>query len=116
MAPEYSIAPMNAGDGTQTTRSDRVGLAGYGCLVALLLAGGGGGCALMLAGIGAFIGASGTEVEDTADAAGFLESLEGSVVLCGSATLALLVAVIALVILLKELGDDMAKRRRGAVG
>ena len=100
---------MNSGD-----RHDIVGLAGYGCLSVLLLSGLGGGLGLIVMGIGAYLRAGAIDVEDTVEAHRLLDGLEGAVVLCGAGTLALLVGLVALVVLLKELGDDSRRASRGA--
>ncbi len=96
-------------------RADRVGLVGYGCLVALALGGGLGGAGLLLAGIGAYAGSAGRKLADLAEAHELAGTLERAVILCGFGALALLVGVVATVVLLKELGDDAARASRGPV-
>lgn len=96
-------------------RADRVGLWGYGCLVALVAGGGLGGAGLLLAGIGTYARTAGQTLAGLEEAPAFTRTLERSVVLCGFGALALLVAVVAAVVLLKELGDDAARAGRGPV-
>ncbi len=100
-------------DPSGTIRSDRVGLAGYGCLVALSLGGGLGGAGLLLAGIGTYATSAGRTLAAAHEAPEFARSLERAVVLCGFGALAVLIGVVAAVVLLKELGDDAARAARG---
>jgi hypothetical protein len=94
-------------------KKDRVGLAGYGCLAALTAGGGLVGAGLIVLGIGAYVGAAGQRLDRADEAPAFADALERAVVLCGFGSLGLLVAVIAAVVLLKELGDDAARAARG---
>jgi hypothetical protein len=94
-------------------KNDRVGLAGYGCLVTLSAAGGLGGGALIVLGIGAYVGAANQKLARAEEAPAFADALERSVVLCGFGALGILVAVIAAIVLLKELSDDAARAARG---
>lgn len=96
-----------------TRVSDRAGLAGYGCLVVLALAGGLGGLGLLIAGVGVYVGAAGTNLSKVEEAHAFTEVLERAVVLCGFGALALLVGIVASVVLLKELSDDASRAARG---
>ncbi len=96
-------------------RGDRVGLAGYGCLVALLLGPGVGGLWLLVLGIGRVVAGSGAEMKHAGDAHALADSLEVAVAYAGAGALLLLVALVALVVLLKELSDDAARRARGPV-
>lgn len=107
--PAGSIHSSRAG------HADRVGLAGYGCLVTLALAGGLGGAGLLLAGIGTYARSVGRKLADVGEAHELAGTLERAVVLCGFGALALLVGVVATVVLLKELGDDAARAERGPV-
>ena len=98
-----------------TRQGDRVGLAGFGCLVALALAGLLGGLGLLVAGAGVFIGAAGDRVSKVEQAYALTGTLERSVILCGFGALALLVGIVASVVLMKELGDDASRAARGPV-
>lgn len=92
---------------------DRVGLAGYGCLATLSAGGGLAGVGLIVLGIGAYVGAAEQRLARAEEAPAFADALERAVILCGFGTLGLLVAVIAAVVLLKELSDDAARATRG---
>ena len=96
-------------------RDDAVGLAGYGCLITLALAGGLGGTALLMLGIGRVVGAGRMPVQSGAEARELSLSLEWAVALCGFGALALLIGAVAGVVLLKELSDDASRRERGAL-
>jgi hypothetical protein len=92
---------------------ERKGLLGYATLVALVVSGLGG--ALVLGGLGlrAYFAASGMPVTSGRDGRALLETLEGALVLWSFGVLALIVAVTAFVVLMKELSDDVARARRG---
>lgn len=94
---------------------DGTGLAGYGCLGTLSVAGLLGGLGLFLAGLGRYLTAADSTLSKVEQAHAFTEALEGAVVLCGFGALALLIGVVATVVLLKELGDDAERARRGPV-
>lgn len=94
-------------------KNDRVGLAGYGCLATLSAGGGLVGAGLIVSGIGAYVGAASQKLARGEEAAAFADALERSVVLCGFGALAMLVAVVAAIVLLKELSDDAARAARG---
>lgn len=96
-------------------RGDRVGLAGYGCLVALLLGPGVGGLWLVVLGVGRVVAGSGAELKHAGDAHELANSLEVAVAYAGAGALLVLIALVALVVLLKELSDDAARRARGPV-
>jgi hypothetical protein len=114
MMDEASEGRGPPGDAARAAR-DRVGLFGFGCLAALVGAGGLAGLGLLLAGVGVYATAATRPLARVAEAKGLAEALERAVVLCGFGALLLLVAVIAAVVLLKELGDDAARARRGAL-
>lgn len=86
---------------------------GAGCLVVGIAL----GLALGLVGFGlglsAFFAAQQETLRGADQAQGFLAGLESSVAWCGLGSLGLLIATGALVILLKELGDETARRERG---
>lgn len=90
-----------------------MGLAGYGCLATLSAGGGLVGAGLIVLGIGAYVGAAGQKLARADEAAAFADALERAVILCGFGALAVLIAVIAAIVLLKELGDDAARAARG---
>lgn len=92
---------------------DRLGAVGYGCLALLVLAGTGGGLFLLFLGVRAVMRGREADLGSSADAAALVDSLEGGVAAAGFGALALLVAAVALVVLLKELADETAARRRG---
>jgi len=92
---------------------DRVGLAGYGCLATLSAGGGLVGVGLIVLGIGAYVGAAEQRLARAEEAPAFADALERAVVLCGFGSLGILVAVVAAVVLLKELSDDAARATRG---
>ena len=96
-------------------QAQRAGMAGYGCLMTLLLGAFCGGCLLMFLGVSSFMAAQRQAPRTMGDAQDFLGTLEGSLVLCALGALAFLVAVTSGVVLLKELGDDAARQRRGAL-
>lgn len=106
---------MTAPGPPRSVRRDRLGLAGYGCLAALALVGGLGGGGLLLAGVGLYVGATGRRLESVREASELAGTLERAVALCGFGALLLLVGVVAVVVLLKELGDDAARAERGPV-
>ncbi len=93
----------------------RVGAAGYGCLLILTLAGGLGGVAAVFWGVARFLRAREERLASGEDAAALLSGLEGAVAWVGLGVLALLVGGVALVVLLKELSDDAQQRGRGPV-
>lgn len=66
-------------------------------------------------GLASFFRAQGTALEEAGEAPAFLSTLEGAVAWCGLGSLGLLIAFGSVVILLKELGDESARRRRGDV-
>lgn len=99
---------------TPQERSDTTGLAGYGCLISLVLTGFIGGSLLVFLGVSAVIDAR-TPLGSVDDAAQLVTSLEGAVALSGFGALALLIGFVSAVVLLKELSDDSARRSRGPV-
>ena len=103
--------------GAPTARDDEhdmLGLKGYGCLLTLVVSGLCGGGLLLVLGVGRVVGAGqGPAPEGGAEAQALVGSLETAVAMCGAGALALLVATVAGVVLLKELGDDAARRQRG---
>lgn len=66
-------------------------------------------------GLAAFFNAQGTALEEAEQAPAFLSTLEAAVAWCGLGSLGLLIAFGALVVLLRELGEESARRRRGEV-
>lgn len=98
-----------------TGTGDRAGLAGYGCLLTLSVAGLLGGVGLFLFGLGVYLTAAGQNLSKIEQAHALTEALERAVVLCGFGALSLLIGVVATVVLLKELGDDADRARRGPV-
>lgn len=90
-----------------------MGLAGYGCLATLSAGSGLAGVSLIVLGIGAYVGAAGQRLDSAAEAPALADALERAVILCGFGSLGLLVAVVAAVVLLKELSDDAARAARG---
>ena len=64
-------------------------------------------------GLAAFFAAQRASLAEVRQAPGFLAGLESAVAWCGLGSLGLLIATGALVILLKELGDESARRERG---
>ncbi len=83
----------------------------------LALVGGGLLSALGLGGLGlrAYFAAADAEVKDAGQGRALLDSLEGALALWSFGVLAFLIAVVAFVILLKGLSDDVARARRGPV-
>lgn len=102
-------------EGSTHARREGLGLAGFGCLAALLLAGALGGTAAAFLGVARIVRGSEVELESARDAHALALSLEGAVALCGVGSLGILVAVVAAILLLKELGDASARRRRGPI-
>jgi len=98
---------------SRATRSDRFGLAGYGCLVGLLAGGLLGGAALVFLGVAGIVRGSGSELASAREAWQLQVELETALVLVAAGCLGLLVGVVAGVVLLKELGDEAARRERG---
>ncbi len=96
-------------------QAKRLGMSGYGCLGALAVGGLGGGAVLMLWGIFAFLRASAEQVESVGEAQALLGSLEGAVILAGASALAFLVGIVSLVVLIKELSDDVQRSKRGPI-
>jgi hypothetical protein len=96
-------------------RRDRVGLAGYGCLVAASVACGLGGVASGFLGLAALVRGSQGTLRHAEDAHALGLSLERAVGLVGLGALLVLIAIVCAVVLVKELGDDSARRERGAV-
>ena len=94
---------------------EKQGLVGYGAHVALVAGGGLG--ALILGGMGvlAYFGAADATVKTARDGHVLLGTLENALMLWSFGILSLLVSVIALVVLLKGLADDVATARRGPV-
>jgi chromate transport protein ChrA len=90
-------------------------LVGYGCLLLGLSGGLLGGAALVFAAVARIVRGSEAELADTADAVALSLSLEGAVVAAGAGTLLLLIGVVCGVVLLKELADEAARKRRGPV-
>jgi hypothetical protein len=74
-----------------------------------------GGLWLLVLGIGRVVAGSGAELKHAGDAHALADSLEVAVAYAGAGALLLLVALVALVVLLKELSDDAARRARGPV-
>ncbi|MBX3471501.1 MAG: hypothetical protein KF878_32005 [Planctomycetes bacterium] len=105
--------PLPEPSAPATTARDRAGLVGFGCLALLAGGGGLGGAALLLLGIGGYARAATSPLARAEDAPGLLDALERAVVLCGAGALLLLIGIVAAVVLLKELGDDAARARRG---
>lgn len=97
------------------TRADRLGAAGYGCLVLTSLGAGLGGGLLLLLGIGRVAAGGQATLRHAEDAHALSESLEGAMGMAGLGALLLLVAAVAFVVLLREMGDDAARRARGPV-
>lgn len=95
---------------------DGLGALGYGCLATLLLGGGAGGLAAGFLGVAAVVRGARADVDSAAEARALFAGLEGALALCALGALLLLIACIAGVVLLKELGDDTARARRGAIG
>ncbi|MBL4845592.1 MAG: hypothetical protein JKY65_08710 [Planctomycetes bacterium] len=95
--------------------ADRSLLAGAGCLVVALVV----GLAVALAGFGfglsAFFQAQSSALKEAEQAPAFLSTLEGAVAWCGIGSLGLLIAFGSLVILLRELAEESARRRRGEI-
>ena len=104
-----------AGESSQQKRSDRAGLAGYGCLVGLLAGGLGGGCLLVFMGIATLMRARTEDLGSTDEAWALVDSLEGAVALCGAGALALLIGIVSGVVLLKEMADETERHHRGPV-
>lgn len=96
-------------------RADRLGLLGYGCLGATTLSAGLGGGLLLLLGIGRVASGGQATLRHIEDAHALNQSLEGAVAMSGLGALLLLIAAVALVVLLREMGDDAARRARGPV-
>lgn len=102
--------PADAG-----ARADRLGLVGYGCLVVTSLGAGLGGGLLLLVGIGRVATGGQATLRHAEDAHELSRSLELAVAQAGGGALLLLVALVALIVLLREMGDDAARRARGPV-
>ena len=100
---------------SRQTSADQAGIAGYGCLTALVLAGFVGGSSLIFFGVSALMAARGETLESARDAGALVDSLEGAVAISGAGALGLLIGFVSAVVLLKELSDDAARRQRGAV-
>lgn len=66
-------------------------------------------------GLAAFFQAQRTALEEAEQAPAFLSTLEAAVAWCGVGSLGLLIAFGSLVVLLRELGEESARRRRGEV-
>jgi len=98
-----------------TTPGQRQGFLGYATLVALVVGGLAGGIALGGAGLAAYFGAAEQHVRNAKEGAKLASSLESALVWWSFGVLSLLVAVIAFVVLLKGLSDDVARARRGPV-
>lgn len=92
-----------------------MGLAGYGCLVVLMLGGFLGGSGLVFLSVSRFMSAADTDLSGGADTEGFLDTLEGSVAAAGFGAVVLLVGVGATIVLLKEMADESSRRARGPV-
>ncbi|MGE0713273.1 MAG: hypothetical protein AB7N76_35485 [Planctomycetota bacterium] len=97
------------------TRRDRATLWGYGCLVAAVLGGGALALGGALAGLASYFRAQQATAAQVRETGAFLGTLEAAVAWCGAGALGLLVATGALVILLKEMADDTARKQRGDV-
>ncbi len=97
-------------------RRDRLGAWGFGCLALTSLGSALAGTFLLIAGIGNYLNAPQASISSDSEARAFLHGLEGSVIQIGVATLAFLLALATLVILLKELSDDVRRERRGSIG
>ena len=91
------------------------GLAGLSCLAALLALGAVGGGSAVFLGVGRIVRGSVTELQSVGEAHALAISLETAVVLCAVGALGLLLAGVALVLILKELSDQSARRRRGPI-
>lgn len=90
-------------------------LAGLGCLVGALCLGSALALAGFLLGLASYFRAQATVLEDVNDTAGYLDTLEAAVAWCGLGALGSLVATGALILILKELADESARKQRGAV-
>ena len=62
------------------------------------------------------LGAQGTVLADVSDTTGYLNTLEAAVAWCGLGALGSLVATGSIILILKELADESARKQRGAVG
>ena len=104
-----------SGPAASQQAADRSLLAGAGCLVAALVL----GLALGLAGFGlglsSFFQAQSSTLSEAGQTPAFVSTLEGAVAWCGVGSVGLLIAFGSLVILLRELSEESARRRRGEV-
>jgi hypothetical protein len=94
---------------------ERQGLKGYAALVTLVAGGALGALVLGGMGLAAYFGAADATVKTTRDGHLLLGTLENALMLWSFGVLSLLVAVIALIVLIKGLADDVATARRGPV-
>lgn len=95
--------------------ADRQGLKGYTVLVALVSLGLLGAGGLGWAGLSAYFDAARAPVDNARDGRALVHTLEGALVLWSFGVLSFLVAVVAFLVLLKALSDDVARARRGPV-
>lgn len=93
----------------------RQGLLGYGALIGLVVAGLAGALGLGGLGLVAYFRAAEREVKSATEGRALMDSLESALALWSFGVLSLLVAIVALVVLLKGLSDDVAAARRGPV-
>lgn len=90
-------------------------LAGLGCLIGALCLGLAVAAAGFLLGLASYFRAQATVLQDVSDTAGYLNTLEAAVAWCGLGALGSLVATGSLILILKELADESARKQRGAV-
>lgn len=95
--------------------ADKAGAAGYSCLVAVAAGGFVGAAGLGLLALRAFFLARVAPVEQPGGPLSFLQGLEAAVALTGTAAVLAVVGTVAAVVLLKEMGDEEAARRRGPI-
>lgn len=93
----------------------RQGIRGYGLLVGLVVLGGVSAVGLGGLGLVAYFEAAGRSVKTAREGNALLGSLETALALWSFGILGLLVAVTALVVIVKGLSDDVAAARRGPV-
>jgi hypothetical protein len=94
---------------------ERSGLIGYAALVALVLSGIATSFVLGGMGVSLYFGAGESEVTTAAQGHELLGTLELSVLLFSFGVLGLLVAIVAFIVLVKSLSDDVARERRGPI-
>lgn len=113
--PDDLQPPGDAGDGPVRTGREGAGLVGLGCLAGLLAVGAGGGGAALFLGVSRIVRGSLTPLESVREAHALAISLETAVVLCAVGALGVLLGGVALVLILKELSDQSARRQRGPI-